>query len=306
MYSKLNARFIFLILAIALGSVAATARADFSGYWTGTWDSFQSTATGGLQVTITQNGSSIDGSLSVFGATTCGLPIQNVPLTGFVTGDTVASFNAETNDPCSGELNRLTFTNGVLSGNTINGNYEVEYYDFGWVYWDSGTYSLDRDCCTIDATAGSGGTILPTGVVTLAPGESQAFNIAANAGYAIEDVVVNNVSKGPISTYTFSNIQSNSTITASFNQVCCTITSIAGVGGSIIPSGAISVAFGSNQTFTIAPDSGYLIDDVKIDNISQGPITSYTFTNTDSNHTITASFAKPKTLPFLPILLENE
>ena len=69
-----------------------------------------------------------------------------------------------------------------------------------------------------------------------------------------------------------------------------TITASAGVNGSISPSGSVNVAEGSNQTFTITANSGYSILDVTVDGVSQGAISSYTFTNVTANHTINASF----------------
>ena len=71
-----------------------------------------------------------------------------------------------------------------------------------------------------------------------------------------------------------------------------TITAYAGNNGSISESGSIWVAEGSNKTFTITPDEGYYISDVKIDGISQGAINSYTFEDVRADHTIEAIFAK--------------
>ncbi|MBI1933425.1 MAG: T9SS type A sorting domain-containing protein, partial [Ignavibacteriales bacterium] len=68
------------------------------------------------------------------------------------------------------------------------------------------------------------------------------------------------------------------------------ITSSAGDGGSISPSGNVSVNHGSNQSFTITPTTGYSISDVKVDNVSQGAISTYTFTNVTAPHTISATF----------------
>jgi len=68
------------------------------------------------------------------------------------------------------------------------------------------------------------------------------------------------------------------------------ITSTAGSNGSINPSGAVSVASGTNQTFTITPNSGYTIQDVLVDGSSQGTITNYTFNNVTTTHSINASF----------------
>ena len=47
---------------------------------------------------------------------------------------------------------------------------------------------------------------------------------------------------------------------------------------------------GKNVTYTITPNTGYQISDVLVDGVSQGNITSYTFTNIQKNHDISASF----------------
>ena len=44
------------------------------------------------------------------------------------------------------------------------------------------------------------------------------------------------------------------------------------------------------RTFTITPDPGYDIADVKVDGVSSGRLTSYTFTNIIAAHSIEASF----------------
>lgn len=64
-------------------------------------------------------------------------------------------------------------------------------------------------------------------------------------------------------------------------------------GGSITPSGEISVEEGESQTFNIIADDGYLIDDVKVDGKSIGAVTEYTFANVNSTHTIEADFKIP-------------
>ena len=69
-----------------------------------------------------------------------------------------------------------------------------------------------------------------------------------------------------------------------------TITAAAGQGGSIDPSGAVQINDGKSKTFTITPDEGYFLSDVKVDGESIGPKTSYTFTNVKADHAITAEF----------------
>ena len=71
-----------------------------------------------------------------------------------------------------------------------------------------------------------------------------------------------------------------------------TIEATAGTGGSISPSGNISVREGADQTFTITPDKGYAVANVKIDGESIGAVKSYTFENVSKAHTIEVIFVK--------------
>ena len=71
-----------------------------------------------------------------------------------------------------------------------------------------------------------------------------------------------------------------------------TIEATAGAGGSISPSGNISVREGADQTFTITPDKGYAVANVKIDGESIGAVKSYTFENVSKAHTIEVIFVK--------------
>jgi hypothetical protein len=107
----------------------------------------------------------------------------------------------------------------------------------------------------------------------------------------VADVLVDNQSVGAVTSYTFTNVTANHTIAASFAINTYTITASAGAGGAIAPSGAVSVNHGSNQAFTITPNTGFHVADVLVDNQSVGAVTSYTFNNVTANHTIVASFA---------------
>jgi len=71
-----------------------------------------------------------------------------------------------------------------------------------------------------------------------------------------------------------------------------TIEAAAGTGGSISPSGNISVREGADQTFTITPDKGYAVANVKIDGESIGAVKSYTFENVSKAHAIEVIFVK--------------
>ena len=71
-----------------------------------------------------------------------------------------------------------------------------------------------------------------------------------------------------------------------------TIEATAGAGGSISPSGSVSVREGGDQTFTITPDKGYAVSNVKIDGKSIGAVKSYTIENVSRTHTIEVIFVK--------------
>ncbi len=83
----------------------------------------------------------------------------------------------------------------------------------------------------------------------------------------------------------------NVSVKATFNLNTYTITASSGAGGSITPSGSVSVLSGANQGFTITPNNGYSIAGVIVDGVSQGAISSYTFPAVIANHTISATFA---------------
>ena len=78
----------------------------------------------------------------------------------------------------------------------------------------------------------------------------------------------------------------------SSNYSYYTIKATAGTGGSITPSGNVSVREGRDKTFTITPDKGYTVSNVKIDGRSIGAVKSYTFENVKRAHTIEVRFTR--------------
>ena len=69
-----------------------------------------------------------------------------------------------------------------------------------------------------------------------------------------------------------------------------TVTTDAGVGGTITPSGTVALATGTTQAFAITADPGYAISGVSVDGKSFGAISLFTFTQISASHTITAAF----------------
>jgi hypothetical protein len=104
----------------------------------------------------------------------------------------------------------------------------------------------------ITASAGANGTISP-GTVTVLGGANQKFTVAAAAGFRVADVLVDGISVGAPTSYTFYSVQGDHTISASFTLNVYTITAAADVNGSITPSGTLTVNKGASQTYTIRP-----------------------------------------------------
>jgi hypothetical protein len=169
-----------------------------------------------------------------------------------------------------GAVGSYTFTN-VTAGHTIAASFAI-------------------DVETISASAGPNGSISPSGAVAVNCGSNQAFTITPNGGFSVLDVLVDGSSVGAVTSYTFSNVTANHTISATFAGTVYTITATAGSGGSISPSGSVGVAGGNDQAFTITPNAGFAISDVLVDGGSVGAVSGYTFTNVTANHTIAASF----------------
>ena len=83
-----------------------------------------------------------------------------------------------------------------------------------------------------------------------------------------------------------------------------TIKATAGTGGSISPSGNVSVREGRDQTFTITPDKDYAVANVKIDGKSIGAVKSYTFKNVRRTHTIEVIFMKANGNPQIGVFVD--
>ncbi|MCL1873722.1 MAG: S-layer homology domain-containing protein [Clostridiales bacterium] len=149
----------------------------------------------------------------------------------------------------------------------------------------------------IKATAGMNGTITPSGDVEVVKGSYKTFTITPNDDYAIKDVKVNDMSIGPVPSFTFLNVTTDdNTIEAFFEPEggpileTYIITASAGAGGTISPKGEVEVVEDSNQIFDITPDNGYLISEILVDGKSVDIGRSYTFRDVRSAHTIAASF----------------
>ncbi len=224
-----------------------------------------------ITVTPGSNGSVTPGT----GSVNCG---DNTAYTitadaGFTISDVVVDGISQ------GAVSTYTFTN-VTTNHTI-----------------SAIFIADNTSFTITGSAGTGGLISPNGATSVATGANQSYTITANPCFTIAEVLVDGVSVGAVNSYSFTNVTTNHTIVASFTQSGpYTITASAGPNGSVTAAGSSTVTCGSDKTYNITAVSCYSIADVLVDSVSVGAVSSYTFSNTQSNHTISVTFAANATL----------
>ena len=80
-------------------------------------------------------------------------------------------------------------------------------------------YNPQADGHTITCSAGSGGSIHPTGAQVVYDGSSQIVHISPSAHHHIADVLVDGRSVGAVTSYTFSNVTADHTIRVTFEPM---------------------------------------------------------------------------------------
>lgn len=165
-------------------------------------------------------------------------------------------------------------------------------------YYKNAVWEKFHDA-VITSTAGEHGTISPSGAVVYSLGSSASYVISPETGYKIKKILVDGVeivvtaADGAAQSYEFVDIQKDHTISAEFEQRMFKITVVCGGNGKIEPSESANYAYGSNVTFVITPNDGYVIKDVLIDGVSNAKAkenAKYTFSNLRANHKIEVSF----------------
>jgi len=102
----------------------------------------------------------------------------------------------------------------LVDGSSIGAATSRTFNDVQTTHSITATFAINTYAIT--ASAGAGGTISPSGATTLNFNSSQIYAIAPNANYRVLDVLVDGVSVGAVTTFTFSNVSANHTIAATF------------------------------------------------------------------------------------------
>jgi hypothetical protein len=214
--------------------------------------------------------------------------------------NTITNYNGTLSLTFSAGSISPSFTNGSFSSGVWAGTVNVTGWGIGVSIKatdgsQTGTSNLFTSNPTITATVENGGNITPTGNVEVNYGSNQSFKITATTGYHIANVIVDNVSMGPVSVYNFTTVQATHTITACFAIDTFNISASANPGGYITPQGLVSLNYGDNQTFNISTAANYYIVDVLINGSSIGAVNSYTFTTVQASNSISVTFAQNPT-----------
>ncbi len=143
----------------------------------------------------------------------------------------------------------------------------------------------------IIASAGSNGSITPAGTTGLCSGNNMIYTITPNDNYYISDVLIDGSSVGAVSSYTFSLVSADHTISATFAIDTFTVSASSDDNGNISPSGATTVSYGGSQTYIMTPNTGYHISDVQVNGSSVGAVSSYTFNSVSATDMINVTYA---------------
>lgn len=144
---------------------------------------------------------------------------------------------------------------------------------------------------TVTVTQTAHGTITP-GTTNVVLGSDQSFTIAPDIGYRIANVFVDGTSVGTVTSYTFTAVTADHTITANYaiSNADTYFINVASSHGSPTPSTQVNA--GSSFSASVTSPQGdtahrWICTNYSVDGNPPVSGTSYTFTNIQTNHTIT-------------------
>jgi uncharacterized repeat protein (TIGR02543 family) len=191
-----------------------------------------------------------------------GLTLSNPTQTGYAFG---------------GWYDNASFTGTAITAVSTTTTGDVTFY----AKWTANTYNITYSL--------NGGTNDAANTATYTYGIGLILSNPTQTGYTFGGWYDNTGFTGTAITAISSTVTGDVTLYAKWTKVY-NFTASAGAGGSISPLGDVSVEEGTDQTFIITANTGYVVSDVLVDGASVGAVSSYTFSNVTADHTITVSF----------------
>lgn len=143
---------------------------------------------------------------------------------------------------------------------TVSGRVRVTAHDaMGNAGADSSHADWTIDRWLITASAGAGGSIIPSGLVPVVEGASQHFSIAAADGYQVGTLTVDSSPVAPDTSYTFTNVLGDHSIAVSFADVVSPTVVV------VAPNGGEEWDEGSAQTIRWTASDNAGVDSVTVE-----------------------------------------
>ena len=143
----------------------------------------------------------------------------------------------------------------------------------------------------VTLVAGEGGSVLPSEDTSVACGSSLNVSVLPDSCYRIDNVWIDGVESGALSSYTFENVTAPHTLSATFAPQEFTLTPITRGGGSVMPNVTTTVLCGSDFTFHFTPNAGYYVSGVVVDGDTLPAADSCLLTGIVANHTVQPIFS---------------
>lgn len=173
---------------------------------------------------------------------------------------------------------------------------------------------------TVIANAGAGGSITPSGRIPVYEGSTEQFTLVPNTGYDISTVMIDGVEKtaedgifaeDSRNTIEIKDIRKDTNVAVTFKPLgtstasTFTVTPAKEGQGRITPSSAVTVGAGADAVFTVIPDEGWYVQDIRATYGTGSSITevslfslydknnfTFQFFDVRENSVVTAVFAK--------------
>ncbi|WP_332677654.1 hypothetical protein, partial [Comamonas sp.] len=165
----------------------------------------------------------------------------------------------------------------------------------------------DKKFVTLSTNANKGGSITPANP-QVAVGSTAEFRVLPDRGFELKSLLLDGAEvKDQLvgGKLTLENVLVAHTLAATFSALPTppadefrSVTATAGANGKISPAGAVQVKLGATQTFTFAPDAGFVVDQVTVDGTpvpNTANVSDYALVNIQKNSKIDVSFRAKKT-----------